>query len=65
MREKREWREGGRGVNTFLPVDSGSSSMITELPQLQFIQIATDCTSRKLTPSLISIAERGGGGRGK
>lgn len=47
----------------FLPVDSGSSSMINELPRLQFIQIAADCTSRKLTPSLISIAGEREGGR--
>lgn len=61
-RKERVAGRGGGGVNMFLPVDSGSSSMINELPQLQFIQIATDCTSRKLTPSLISIAERGGRG---
>lgn len=46
-----------------LSVDSGSSSMINELPQLQFIQIATNCTSSKLTPSLISIAEQREGQR--
>lgn len=46
-----------------LSVDSGSSSMINELPQLQFIQIATNCTSCKLTPSLISIAEQREGQR--